>query len=149
MKNTSKQSYKECKESGYMTKKQKEVYDTLKGYGGLTAAEVNKITKSTSNHKRLSELQDKGLVMTCGERWDEDTRKMVTIWDIAPVGYIPQEQAKKPTKATLEALLALYEDHKIISEHYNNGYISGWTACFNSLQGAVPVRFCVPPKDWE
>lgn len=149
MKNTSKQSYKECKESGYMTAKQTEVYNILKACGPLTANEINQTTKSTSNHKRLSELQDKGLVMDCGSRYDQDTRKMVTVWQIAPDGYIPPQANKKPTTASLEALIAHYRDGRVSSAIYNEGYIAGWTACINSLQGAVPVNLVIPAKVWE
>jgi hypothetical protein len=158
MKETSKQSYKECKESGYMTAKQTEVYNILKACGPLTANEINKTTKSTSNHKRLSELEDKGLVMDCGYRKDEATGKMVMLWSIAPDGYVPHQEAEKPTKATLEALKDRYEYTRRLSKAYDLGYktampiyyLEGWTACVNSLKGAVPASRIIPPfREWE
>lgn len=149
MKNTSKQAYKDIHESGYLTKKQKEVYNWIIATGPMTANEINKHTKSTSNHKRLSELKDKGLVMECGSRRDEATHKMVTVWGKTPSGYTPQVTDKKPTKESLEALIAHYRDGHVASAIYNEGYIAGWTACINSLQGAVPVNLIIPEKVWE
>lgn len=149
MKNTSKQAYKDIQESGYLTKKQKEVYNWILATGPMTANEINKHTKSTSNHKRLSELKDKGLIIECGSRFDPDTRKMVTIWGKAPDGYTPRPSNKKPTTASLEALIAHYRDGHVSSAIYNEGYIAGWTACINSIQGAVPVNLVIPPRVWE
>lgn len=149
MKDTSKQAYKKCKESGYMTRKQKEVYNWIANTGPMTAAEINKATESTSNHKRLSELADKGLIVEAGERLDRDTRKMATLWAKAPVGHTPRHRAKSPATGLLGAKNCALTDGRIASKHYDSGFINGWTACINSLKGAVPVMYIIPPKVLE
>ena len=124
---TSTRAYYEAVEEGTITRMEREVLALL-AKDEYTGAELDCICPNY--HKRLAELERKGLICRTGTTKDKDTGKIVYKWattyNRAPM-LIPV--AKKPSRKELEDKIAKLELELFTS--YNDGRLIGWNEGYN------------------
>lgn len=93
MRKTSIKSFYELKESGELTKMQRRVFDYVKCSGPVTGRDISKMVDG--GHKRMSELEDLGLISRQGTTKDRATGKIVALWAITNQPLLPKVIQKK------------------------------------------------------
>jgi DNA-binding Lrp family transcriptional regulator len=117
-KETSKQAFQQILESGALGDSQKRVFQAIFELGDATGRELNDKLQSQSAHKRLSELEDMGLIRGIRARVCKVTGNDSTAWEIT--GSMPRAVTPvvndTPTKAQigaavnqLRSLIAMYK----------------------------------------
>lgn len=89
VKETSKQAFQQILESGALGDSQKKVFQAIFELGDATGRELNDALKSQSAHKRLSELEDMGLIRGIRARVCKVTGNDSTAWEIT--GSMPRK----------------------------------------------------------
>ena len=101
---TSRQAFLDILNSGALGASQKKVFETIFEAGAATGRELNDKLKSQSAHKRLSELQDMGLIREKGVRPCAVTGHDAVAWEIT--GSMPRKVTPVvndvPTKKEIE-----------------------------------------------
>ena len=88
-------AYQTIMSNGLLSKRREQTYDYLYHYGPCTARKVSAFV--TGGWKRLHELQELGVVETCGTTVCPDTNQTVLLWDVTaviPTGSITQSKSK-------------------------------------------------------
>ena len=91
MRTTSIDAYNAVVKSGFVNRSRLKVYDTLFHHGPLTQSETEAeialttgSQRTTSYHKRFSELERLGLIKSVGVRQCRVTHREVMTWDVTP-----------------------------------------------------------------
>lgn len=101
VRSTSREAYRDVMDSGYVGRKQKEVYDGLFTYGPATGTELyyamgwHRNPTHSNIVTRLGELRELGVVRESGKRECERTGKTAIVWDVT------DGKPVKPTKPDL------------------------------------------------
>lgn len=82
MRKTSLEAYQKLKESGTLSKRRWQAYDTLFHHGPLTGNELARYSGVPGMWKRLSELKKLGLVAMVGEKVCDVTGEKALTWDL-------------------------------------------------------------------
>lgn len=136
MRNTSIQAYNHIKEDGLLSKMRMRVYETLYLHGPLTGRELNfrmavPGEASASFHKRLSELEDLGVVETVGTRPATQDTEAAILWDATD--RLPQKPVRPiPLKDRIVQVRKMLMELKVTIEA-NDGHM---------LNDAV-IRTCI------
>lgn len=101
MKQTSIDAYNTIKENGLLSKMRMEVYDCLHAWGDMTGRELNRHLGGVSFHKRLSELQNLGVIETDGERPCDVTGQVSTVWRVNGCLPVRADVDGRPTRKDL------------------------------------------------
>lgn len=108
MRNTSVKAYHELKESGDLNAMQRRVFDYVKCAGPVTGRSISKMVDG--GHKRMSELEDRGLISRQGVTKDHVTGKIVALWAVTNQPLLPKVIQKKAMYRNDPAALAhLYD----------------------------------------
>jgi hypothetical protein len=102
---TSKQAFQEILESGALGESQKKVFQAIFEAGDATGRELNDRLQSQSAHKRLSELQDMGLIREFKTRPCRVTGHDSIAWEITgsmPKPRTPAHTVDTPTRKEFE-----------------------------------------------
>jgi hypothetical protein len=93
MRRTSEAVFQQIIEEGLLSTQRFAVYQLLYNRGPLTGREVNAALGIVSGHKRLSELQRRGVVEEAEERECTVTRRTVIAWDVTDA--LPTDPPKR------------------------------------------------------
>lgn len=110
MKNTSIEAYWEILDDATLGQMQREAATEIARYGTLTGRELDDALKSVSAHKRLSELEEMGVIEVKELRACKITGREVEAWGMTgkkPVRVVGKKTAavSRPTKAQLARCL--------------------------------------------
>jgi hypothetical protein len=137
---TSIEAYNRVKESGYVGRKQKEVYHVVFYYGPMTSAECYAkmrelwpsqylgITVLTQSRARFTELREMGLLQEVGKRKCKVTRNTVLVWDVTNRFPVP---LKKDVKVSVPPLTE--KDWKALDNLYEKGTIQEQAALIRAM----------------
>lgn len=100
IRDTSILAYQQIEADGSLSRNRFEVYQCLFEHGPLTGSEVNNLLKSKSGHKRLSELQARGVARPVEKRQCNVTGKLAYTWDVT--SNLPVEPDKETVEETVE-----------------------------------------------
>jgi hypothetical protein len=93
MRQTSVEAFNKIKETGLLSKRRWQVYEWLYYHGPATARQVSNAIAGA--WKRVSELEQVGLVAETGKTKCSHTGQTVTLWDVtAALPVKPEKQAK-------------------------------------------------------
>lgn len=99
---TSVEAWRALCQSGTLTQRRFEVLECLALYGPMTANELEKKLHNTSAHKRLSELQDLGVVEIVRERECTVTGRNCAEW--RALDRMPTGEVKRTAKRSMKEL---------------------------------------------
>jgi hypothetical protein len=105
---TSIQAYTEIESKGLLSKVRWKVYEHLFNAGPLTGSELNHDLGGSGYHKRLSELEQLGVVYLAGKRTCNITGMECETWDVTatlPTGTV-KSTSSRPSKAEFAAAMA-------------------------------------------
>lgn len=105
MRETSLDAYRAIRDSGILTNMQFEAYSMLHEHGPLTGSEMDDLAKNPSFHKRVSELEAAGVVVTQRLRICRVTGLLVHEWQVT--GMMPQKVSRQaPPRPKVKQILA-------------------------------------------
>jgi hypothetical protein len=110
---TSVQVYQQIEAEGLLSKMRWQVYSWLFKNGPATGSEVNEGLDMPHGHKRLSELQQQGVVIEVGTKECSVSGREAISWDVTdslPKTFIP---SKRKTKIDIELQEALEENRRL------------------------------------
>ena len=118
---TSIKAYRKIKESGSLSKRRWEVYDTIFKHGPMTATEVaNKMrdycnsimfTAVKNIHSRVTELKDMNVIEEIGTRECKISKNTAIVWEVTnemPTKLPPTLTKNKKKELTIKELNRLY-----------------------------------------
>lgn len=134
MRQTSLRAYQQIEANGLLSRTRWMVYSYLFHHGPLTGSELNVKMGGVSYHKRLSELEQLGVVQTAGRRACAITGMECEQWDVTanlPTGSVISTSTR-PTKAAFaDALAELRRVHAAQQQQgqpfsQNLAHVLGW-----------------------
>ena len=117
MRDTSIDAYNIVLADGTIADSQKLVYDCLYNFGPLTGREVNS-RLGFQAHKRLSELEYRGLATTTGKKTCSESGFLVAAWDVTALTC----PGPKPPKKTTQKLAATEIEVRALLKSYVDAY---------------------------
>ena len=98
MRHTSTKAYHEIRDNGLLSKMRFKVYEAVYKYGPITGVGLNRLLKTPSAHKRLSELEAAGVIEIVGEK-KTTTGHMGILWDVTKA--LPKKVSRKKVRPPL------------------------------------------------
>lgn len=111
---TSTEAYTDILQSEELGKSQKRVLKLLMDNGPMTGSEVNSALRCSSGHKRLSELEDKGVVHAGAPRACLVTGREAIVWHVTGRMPQPSKQALSLVPSRKQIGLAVDEIRRLI-----------------------------------
>jgi DNA-binding Lrp family transcriptional regulator len=75
-------AWRSINEDGRLSRARLDVYNCIATNGPLTQNKIDRLLHSTSAHKRVSELVERGVVKGVGDTVDPATNETNTLWDV-------------------------------------------------------------------